>query len=115
VESHRTAEFVPGQNRDGKGDGTPGEEIFLGGGKETSGIVVSVGVRNPHCRGGDFCCPGETHKSGRVFSHERAQQQAGGPQFPRSGHDTSLRERNFYVRTLVESGDVNEVQQFHLG
>src|SRR4029077_9076202 len=108
VESHRTAELAPGPNRNGKRDGTPRAEILICLGKKALGVVRHVWVRNVQSRSGDFVCSSEAHDSGNIFALEGAKQQAGGPQFLRSGHETSLRETHFYVRTLIEGYGIDE-------
>src|ERR1700674_315491 len=105
---HRTAEFAPGRNRNGKNDGTPRVEIFVCLGKEALCVVFRVWVRNVQSRSGDFVCSGQTHNGWDIFALEGAEQQAGGPQFLRSGHETSLRETHFYVRTLIEGYGIDK-------
>src|ERR1700680_4849993 len=92
---HRTAEFAPGRNRNGKNDGTPRVEIFVCLGKEALCVVFRVWVRNVQSRSGDFVCSGQTHNGWDIFALEGAEQQAGGPQFLRRGHETSLRKAHF--------------------
>src|SRR5512135_1320686 len=78
VETYRTAEFAPGQDRNGQGDGPPRAEIFVCLGKEAPGIVLGVWVRNVRGGSGNFVYSDEAHDGGDIAALEGAKQEAGG-------------------------------------